>query len=431
MKTTFNPEYSALLNAQRGDFSIVSHVPVLPPASAAFQSTLCYLKNDGCFYRCRPVDGIWCWEKVTYGPLRQYILSVCWITVEYVFDDEVNTIKALIADFKRYGVYFEDMEEGSHGVSLLTAVRKTNEIITHVNRVCGVELELVNEGVELDSTTGDTCEELGTKLNRLISVVNPHAGAKLEHDKLANRITALEEAAGTRDSFRTLTADELAAGPQTGSVYFIKTDEGDYIEQSNITEFEVGTDYYISDMTPAELVIRLSKLEQAVAGYNQQFTDFNVTIRNITENVVPTLTNKVDGFDGRIGDVETATATIINTYIGWQRRGNDERSLIDRIIAVESAVKDSPVTLSELNEKIASLSTKHDTLVTKVNDMLTAQKTKDEAQDTERTALIATNNKYKTAFEAIAGIAVSDDMSFAELHDAVVAIVTAAKTVVA
>ena len=429
MKQTFNPDYSSLLNQQRGDFSIVTHVPALPNPSITYKSIICYLKSDGCFYRCVCLDDVWTWEKVTYGPIRQYVLGVTWITVEYVFDDEVNAIKAIIHEMKRYGDYFGDMDEGEHGVSLLTAVRKTNEIIKYVNRVCGVELELVDEGCTLDPTTGDTCEELGTKLNLLIGVLNPHAGSKLEHDKLEARIEALEQSSGQRDTFRELTADEKAAGPQDGVQYYIKNENDEYV-LVEVDEFDDDTTYYISNMLPGELAARLTLLEGRVSGFEQNLADINVSIRSIRETTVGLRTD-IDTLVGRADSLDTTTANIISNYIGWDKRGSSDLSVMERLIAVERATSGSDAAFEAINQALADHTTQINTIKSNITAIVTAQSERDEQQDTERRQLIALNTKYRTAFQTIASIATSNDMSFEELHDAVIAIVTAAAAVVA
>lgn len=430
MKQTFNPDYSSLLNQQRGDFSIVTHVPALPNPSITYKSIICYLKSDGCFYRCVCLDDVWTWEKVTYGPIRQYVLGVTWITVEYVFDDEVNAIKAIIHEMKRYGDYFSDMEEGDNGVSLLTAVRKVNEIIKYVNRVCGVELELVDEGCTLDPTTGDTCEELGTKLNLLIGVLNPHAGSRLEHEKLEARIEALEQSSGQRDTFRELTADEKAAGPQEGVQYYTK-DENDEYTLVEVDEFDDDTTYYVSNMTPGELAARLSLVENKVAGFGQNLTDLNVSIRNLRDITVAGLRADVNSLTERTDSLDRATANIISSYIGWNKRGSSDLSVMERIIAVENATTGSAAAFEAINQTLADHTTQLNGIKSNITALIATQKTRDEAQDAERQQLVAINAKYKTAFQTISSITTSNDMSFEELHDAVVAIVEAAAAVVA
>ena len=430
MKQTFNPEYNALLNAQRGDFSIVTHVPALPNPSKTYKSVLCFLKSDACFYRCVLIDENWTWEKVTYGPIRQYVLGVNWITVEYVFDDEVNSIKAIIHELKRYGDYFADMEEGEHGVSLLTAVRKTNELIKYINRVCGVELPFVDEGCTLDPTTGDTCEELGSKLNMLIGVLNPHAGAKLEHEKLEARIEALEQQSEQTKTFRPITADERAAGPQQGIQYYTKEDET-YTLCEDLEEFEDGVDYYVSNMTPGELAARLYALELTVAQHAQNFADLNVSIRDIRENLIPGLSDGLNTLIVRVDALETTTANIITKYIGWDKRGASDLTVMERIIAVENAVAGAGGDLTQLAQAVAENTTQISGIKTNITALIAAQQQKDAQQDQDRAAIVALNAKYTQAFAAISSITVSDDMSFEEVHDAVKTIVQAAAAVIA
>lgn len=430
MKQSFNPDYSSLLNQQRGDFSIVTHVPALPNPSNTYKSIICYLKTDGCFYRCVYLEDAWMWEKVTYGPLRQYVLGVTWITVEYVFDDCVNSLKAIIAEMKRYGDYFADMEEGEHGVSLLTAVRKTNEIIKYVNRVCGVELEYVDEGCVLDPTTGDTCEELGTKLNLLIGVLNPHAGAKLEHEKLEARIEALEQASGKLDTFRELTADERVAGPQDGVQYYTKDDSGEYV-LAEVDAFEDGVTYYVSNMTPGELAARLTALENQVSGYAQNFADINVSLRNIRDTLIANLRTDVSNISANVDELTTTSANIITKYIGWDKRGSSDLTIMERLIAVENATGSTSEAFENINQTLADHTTQLNGIKSNITALIATQKSRDEAQDAERQQLVALNQKYQSAFQTISAIPISEDMSFSELHDAVVAIVNAAASVVA
>ena len=105
MSQIIDPSYNARMNNEKEKFGIVFHVPELPSPSSAYANTVAFLSTDGCFYECHIDGDNYVWEKQTFGPKRQFIISVTWIVPGadgYSFNDEVNTIRQIVTEMKRY-----------------------------------------------------------------------------------------------------------------------------------------------------------------------------------------------------------------------------------------------------------------------------------------------------------------------------------------
>lgn len=204
MSQIIDPSYNARMNNEKEKFGIVFHVPELPSPSSAYDNTVAFLSTDGCFYECHLDGDNYVWEKQTFGPKRQFIISVTWIVPGadgYSFNDEVNTIKQIVTEMKKYDSYFVDLENefptlSSGTMNLIEACSITDKLIDYVNKYCDADLTHVE--IDTDSPSSSeyvdppaaTCEMLATYLNEVIGVLNPHAGFSV----LVKEVEALRQA---------------------------------------------------------------------------------------------------------------------------------------------------------------------------------------------------------------------------------------------
>ncbi len=384
-----NPSYNELKNTNPGAFTQVVHVPELPKASGSYSTTVFYLQNDACFYRCRVIDGEWTWERVTYGTFRLYVLGVTWIPAPYTFNDEVNTIKAIISEMRRYGDSFEPMEEDeTTGVTLVTAIRKANEIIKYVNRVCHSNVPFADEGTLSltpgEGTGGETCESFATILNLLIGVLNPHAGFRKEIEDIRSLI---------------------GATPSPG-------------ESTEVT------------------LVEFNLLKRAVAEITQWKADNQSADDNRTARITA-LEETVGTYSDKIGSYDAAIDTIIKQYIGWDKRGNNDTNLVERITSVETQLSQisggQATALEALSRRVDananSLALQEarvasaEQSVARFNERLDEEIDRSKERDEIHDAIVAKSAKIETAIKAIGQLTLGEDMNFDELKAVVANII--------
>lgn len=231
MSNTFNPSLGARMKQfPKTDFGLVVCMPFLPVASEEFKSRPVMNQEDGCIYRSVLIDKTWVWEKTTNGVFRQYIFSTLPVvedqpTIEYVstedtvpqpgaryyvknsdnrfvkfmgtefeegvtyysmvvtthgytFDDVVDTVNSLLAEFKRWRVTFVNAPASGkfENATYRDIVLILNEMIDHVNRYSNYQLvPYSGEGdIDLINLTTTVMDDLVEHLNNLISAVNPY-----------------------------------------------------------------------------------------------------------------------------------------------------------------------------------------------------------------------------------------------------------------
>jgi len=203
MSQIIDPSYNARMNTEKEKFGVVFHAPELPDPSSVYANYVCFLSTDGCFYECHLDGETYVWEKQTFGPKRQFIISVTWLVQGadgYSFNDEVATIKQIVTEMKKYDSYFESLEAEyptleTNTMNLLEACSITDKLIDYVNKHCDANLS--NIAIDTDGmSTSDyvnppaaTCEQLATYLNEVIGVLNPHAGFSV----LSKEVEALRQ----------------------------------------------------------------------------------------------------------------------------------------------------------------------------------------------------------------------------------------------
>lgn len=211
MSQIIDPSYNARMNTEKEKFGVVFHAPELPDPSSVYANYVCFLSTDGCFYECHLDGETYVWEKQTFGPKRQFIISVTWLVQGsdgYSFNDEVDTIKQIITEMKKYDSYFESLEAEyptleTSTMNLLEACSITDKLIDYVNKYCDANLS--NIAIDTDGmSTSDyvnppaaTCEQLATYLNEVIGVLNPHAGFSV----LTKEVEALRQIISGSDGY--------------------------------------------------------------------------------------------------------------------------------------------------------------------------------------------------------------------------------------
>ena len=427
----FNPSYNEVMNASKSEFTFVVRVPMLPPASAMYSTKVVLNKVDRCFYNCIEHDGRWIWERITFGPTKTYVLPVTWIPTPYVFDDEVNTLKELVKELRKRNVDIAELvpADPSIGVTLNEACAKTNEVIKYVNWACAEDLELVPDGLTLDETTypDATCEELAYYLNKVIGVLNPHAGSRVEHKKLWDAIEELRE----QTSGQTYVETEDAT-PVEGKVYYIENDQGEKVlasEDGTLTEFEAGVTYYeikkVDDISVDDfndLVGRVNVLTTKFNTHTAAFDQFKVDVNLQFNN----LSNRIDSLEAWKATVDTTLEghtqrfeTIVKNYIGWNTATDSETviSRINRLFALyDSIAGDS----GSLAGRVAALETN-------LAQEITRATREDETHD-DAVAKVA---KYEEAFTQIAAIDIGEDPLLEDLENAFLSIKSIAAAAIA
>lgn len=211
MSQIIDPSYNARMNTEKEKFGVVFHAPELPAPSSVYANYVCFLSTDGCFYECHLDGETYVWEKQTFGPKRQFIISVTWLVQGsdgYSFNDEVNTIKQIVTEMKKYDSYFEALEAEyptleTSTMNLLEACSITDRLIDYVNKHCYANLS--NIAIDTDGmSTSDyvnppaaTCEQLATYLNEVIGILNPHAGFSV----LTKEVEALRQIISGSDGY--------------------------------------------------------------------------------------------------------------------------------------------------------------------------------------------------------------------------------------
>ena len=271
MSNTFNPSLGARMKQfPKTDFGLVVCMPFLPVASEEFKSRPVMNQEDGCIYRSVLIDKTWVWEKTT-GVFRQYIFSTLPVvedqpTIEYVstedtvpqpgaryyvknsnnrfvkfmgtefeegvtyysmvvtthgytFDDVVDTVNSLLAEFKRWRVTFVNAPVSGkfENATYRDIVLILNEMIDHVNRYSNYQLvPYSGEGdIDLINLTTTVMDDLVEHLNNLISAVNPYVNVLTDLQRaiatLADATIALQVKTSVTS---TLDALETANEPQ-------------------------------------------------------------------------------------------------------------------------------------------------------------------------------------------------------------------------
>lgn len=220
MSQIIDPSYNARMNTEKEKFGVVFHAPELPDPSSVYANYVCFLSTDGCFYECHLDGETYVWEKQTFGPKRQFIISVTWLVQGadgYSFNDEVATIKQIVTEMKKYDSYFESLEAEyptleTNTMNLLEACSITDKLIDYVNKHCDANLS--NIAIDTDGmSTSDyvnppsaTCEQLATYLNEVIGILNPHAGFSV----LTKEVEALREIiSGRTEEYTELTKTQV------------------------------------------------------------------------------------------------------------------------------------------------------------------------------------------------------------------------------
>ena len=220
MSQIIDPSYNARMNTEKEKFGVVFHAPELPAPSSVYANYVCFLSTDGCFYECHLDGEAYVWEKQTFGPKRQFIISVTWLVQGsdgYSFNDEVDTIKQIVTEMKKYDSYFESLEAEyptleTSTMNLLEACSITDKLIDYVNKNCYANLS--NIVIDTDGmSTSDyvnppsaTCEQLATYLNEVIGILNPHAGFSV----LTKEVEALRQIiSGQTEEYTDLTEDQV------------------------------------------------------------------------------------------------------------------------------------------------------------------------------------------------------------------------------
>lgn len=427
----FNPSYNEVMNTSKSEFTFVVRVPILPPASSMYSTKVVLNKIDRCFYNCIENDGKWIWERITFGPTKTYVLPVTWIPTPYVFDDEVNTIKEVVRELRKRNVDITELvpADASIGVTLNEACAKTNEIIRYVNWACAENLDLVPDGLTLDTVTypDATCEELAYYLNAVIGVLNPHAGSRIEHKKLWDAIEELRV-----QTFGQTYVETEDTTPAEGKVYYVENDQGEKVlasEDGTLTEFENGVIYFevkrvddisVDDFNDLRNQVNIfgTRLSNHAAEYDQ----FKVNVNGRFNN----LEGRVSGLESWKPDVVAALAahdtrfeTVIKNYIGWNI-ATDAETIVSRINRLFELYNSISGTSSSLESRVAALETNLSQEITRA--------TREDAAHNDAVAKVA---KYEAAFTQIAEINIVDDPTIGDLENALNSIKTIAANAIA
>lgn len=418
----FNPSYNEVMNASKSEFTFVVRVPMLPPASAMYSTKVVLNKIDRCFYNCIEHDGKWIWEKITFGPTKTYILPVTWIPTPYVFDDEVNTIKELVKELRKRNVDIAELvpADASIGVTLNEACAKTNEIIKYVNWACAENLDLVPDGLTLDTVTypDATCEELAYYLNAVIGVLNPHAGSRIEHKRLWDAIEELR----AQTSGQTYVETEDVT-PVEGKVYYVENDQGEKVlasEDGTLTAFEDGVVYYevkkVDDISVDDfnaLRSQVNLLSTRFSNHTAEYDQFKVNVNsrfNNLETRVAELESWKSTVDSALETHDERFETVIKNYIGWNTATDSETviSRINRLFDLYNTISGSS----------GSLASRLSALETNLNQEITRATREDEKHD-DAAVKVA---KYEEAFTQIAAVEIGDDPTLEDLENAFIEI---------
>ena len=414
----FNPSYNEVMNASRREFTFVVRVPILPPASAMYSTKVVLNKIDRCFYNCIEHDGKWVWEKITFGPTKTYVLPVTWIPTPYVFDDEVNTIKELIKELRKRNVDISDLvpADESIGVTLNEACAKVNEIIKYVNWACAENLDLVPDGLTLDTITypDATCEELAYYLNNVIGVLNPHAGSRIEHKKLWDAIEELR----TQTSGVTYVETEDVT-PIEGKVYYIESDQGEKVlasEDGTLEEFESGVTYFEIKALEDVSVDDFNDLRNTVSVLGTKFSNHTADYDQYKVSV----SGKFSNLESRVADLETWKTTVDSTlelhnqkfetvvknYIGWNTATDTETiiSRLNRLFALYNSISGES---GGLASRVSALETN-----------LSAEVERATREDSKHDDAVTKVTKYEEAFTKIAAIEIGEDPLLEDLENA-------------
>ena len=220
MSQIIDPSYNARMNTEKEKFGVVFHAPELPDPSSVYANYVCFLSTDGCFYECHLDGETYVWEKQTFGPKRQFIISVTWLVQGsdgYSFNDEVDTIKRIVTEMKKYDSYFESLEAEyptleTSTMNLIEACSITDKLIDYVNKNCDANLSNIDIDTDGMSTSdyvnppSATCEQLATYLNEVIGILNPHAGFSV----LTKEVEALREIiSGRTEEYTELTKTQV------------------------------------------------------------------------------------------------------------------------------------------------------------------------------------------------------------------------------
>lgn len=410
MSQIIDPSYNARMNTEKEKFGVVFHAPELPAPSSVYANYVCFLSTDGCFYECHLDGETYVWEKQTFGPKRQFIISVTWLVQGsdgYSFNDEVDTIKQIVTEMKKYDSYFESLEAEyptleTSTMNLLEACSITDKLIDYVNKHCYANLS--NIAIDTDGmSTSDyvnppaaTCEQLATYLNEVIGVLNPHAGFSV----LTKEVEAIREIiSGAEPTYVELSKDEILnlfiessdvdldlnkvyfiRDPIPGSVVFRlfggehgdfvlwefigKSDlfvkEGDaYVNADVLNQGIMYPDkkYYIlqsevSVVTPADFNILRNTFNQFTSDQQVANRKFSEAITNIRSSI--TTINSTLGASGLGGTVDK----IINTYLGINQAQwtSETKSIVTRITAIANSLTDATIEGS-VAKSIKTLST--------------------------------------------------------------------------
>lgn len=414
----FNPSYNEVMNASKSEFTFVVRVPILPPASAMYSTKVVLNKIDRCFYNCIEHDGKWVWEKITFGPTKTYVLPVTWIPTPYVFDDEVNTIKELIKELRKRNVDIAELvpADASIGVTLNEACAKVNEIITYVNWACAENLDLVPDGLTLDTVTypNATCEELAYYLNNVIGVLNPHAGSRIEHKKLWD---AIEELRAHTSGVTYVETEDVT--PIEGKVYYIENDQGEKVlasEDGTLKEFKAGVTYFeiktlddvsVDDFNELRNTVSVlgTKFNNHTADYDQYKVDVNGKFSNLEGRVKsletwkPEVVSTLEAHNQRF-------ETVVKNYIGWNT-ATDTETVISRLNRLFESYNSISNVAGGLESKVGSLETN-------LNEEIKRATREDSKHDDAVTKV----TKYEEAFTQIAAIDIGDDPLLEDLENA-------------
>ena len=408
MSQIIDPSYNARMNNEKEKFGIVFHVPELPSPSSAYANTVAFLSTDGCFYECHIDGDNYVWEKQTFGPKRQFIISVTWIVPGadgYSFNDEVNTIKQIVTEMKKYDSYFVDLENefptlSSGTMNLIEACSITDKLIDYVNKYCDAGFTHVE--IDTDSPSSSeyvdppaaTCEMLATYINEVVGVLNPHAGFSV----LTKEVEALRQAISgisptytaidfleLRDTIFPLAGDDEVVLNKKYYVYnstfqgsqlvhmlnprtYATAEEASSVNPLTLRVYN-GTPLYIKNASTGEYTIADGSSMNPVISLIQYYTksedvsvvtpaDFNL-LRN-TFNQFTSDQNVANGkFKTAISALSTAVARIntsigatglkgdidkiIGTYLGINTSEwtSETKSLVTRINALNSSITDA------------------------------------------------------------------------------------------
>lgn len=234
MSKPFNPAYNEIRKNNKDRFTLVTHVPVLPPASASYEYTVLFDRVTNTFCKCVKRDGAWVWDAVT-TPYRQFVTSAKVVNrmvggEVFKFNDLVGAVNVVMHDLERFGLRYDALPPYEEDTELTGANYKefadcVNKIIADINRISGLNLETI----DASTLNGDNLEEARLKLNELIKAVNPHADLLNDIQTVIESGSVVIKGSGNADlvaktvyKWVNKTVDVEVTDPDTGEVSIVK-----------------------------------------------------------------------------------------------------------------------------------------------------------------------------------------------------------------